>query len=147
MEIAMRKIIITSLLAIGLTAGMVYAHGSGYGGRMMGPGMMGGGYGGQMMGPGMMGGGYGGQMMGPGMMGAYGNCPCSYWFGQHYQSNEGYQKFMKDTVGIRKELNNKHFEYREARRNPNTTREQLNSIEKEMFNLEKQLQEKAQQYR
>jgi hypothetical protein len=166
MEEDMKKSIIFSCLIIILTAGLVYAHGNGwgggqqgqmrgpgmmgggYGGQMMGPGMMGGGYGGPMMGPGMRGGGYGGQMMGPGMMGGnFGSCPCGAWFGQNYQNNDAYQKFMDDTVDLRKELNNKRFEYSEMMRNPNASPEDRSSLEKEIFNLQQQLQEKASQYR
>jgi hypothetical protein len=145
-----RSIMFTCLIVI-LTAGIAYAHGNGWGGgpqgQMRGPGMMGGGYGGQMMGPGMMGGGYGGQMMGPGMRGGnFGSCPCGAWFGQNYQNNNAYHKFMDDTVDLRKELNSKEFEYAEMMRNPNTTQEEIASLEKEIFNLQQQLQEKARQY-
>ncbi len=147
----MKKSIILSCLIVILTAGFVYAHGNDWGGgqqgQMRGPGMMGGGYGGQMMGPGMMGGGYGGQMMGPGTReGNFGSCPCGAWFGQNYQNNDAYHKFMDDTVDLRKELNSKRFEYTEMMRNPNTSREEIASLEKEIFNLQQQLQDKARQY-
>jgi len=168
----MKKSIIFSCLMIILTAGFVNAHGNhgnGWGGgqqgQMRGPGMMGGGYGGQMMGPGMMGGGQQGQMMGPGMMGGgygggyggqmmgpgtrggnFGSCPCGAWFGQNYQNNDAYHKFMDDTVDLRKELNGKRFEYAEMMRNPNTSREEIASLEKEIFNLQQQLHDKARQY-
>ena len=147
----MKKSIIISCLMIILTAGFVYAHGNGWGGgwhgQMRGPEMMGGGYGGQMMGPGMMGG-YGGQMMGPGARGGnFGSCPCGAWFGQNYQSNDAYQKFIEDTVDLRKELNSKQFEYSEMMRNPNANREEIGSLEREIIDLQQQLQEKASQYR
>lgn len=146
-----KSIIFTCLITI-LSAGFTYAHGNGWGGgpqgQMRGPEMMGGGYGGQMMGPGTRGRGYGSQMMGPGMKGGnFGSCPCGAWFGQNYQNNDAYQKFMDDTVDLREELNSKRFEYMEMMRNPNLSREEIGSAEKEIFNLQQQLQEKASQYR
>ncbi len=147
----MKKMIIAAVLAVGLaTAGMVYAHGGyGYGGYgmggygMMGPGYGYGGYG--MMGPGMMGGGYGNGYACPGYGGGYGN-------GGGYGSawNNGWntpnnQKFLDDTVQLRKQLNDKRFEYQEALRNPNTTREQLAKIEKDMIDLQAKISDKAQQ--
>ena len=148
----MKKVIIASILVVGLATGFAYAHnnnwggqGQRYGGHMMGG--YGGNYGG-MMGPGMMGG-YGGGMMGPGMMGGYGgengDCPGAAYFGQDGWNSEPHQKFLEDTVGLRKELNDKAFEYTEAQRNPNTTREQLAAIEKEVIDIRTKLQEKAEQ--
>jgi hypothetical protein len=85
-----------------------------------------GGYG---MGPGMMGQGMMGRgMMGQGMMGR----------GYHSQSPEC-QKFYDETVGIRKELNNKRFEYFEAARNPKTTGEALTKLEKEVRELQENI--------
>ncbi len=160
----MKKAILATALILGLaTAGLVYAHGGGYGGGygtgggygMMGPGYgMGGGYG--MMGPGYgMGGGYG--MMGPGygMGGGYGmmgyggySCPGYGWNrGQNGWNNERTQKFLNDTVQLRKQLNDKEFMYREALRNPNTTRENLAKIEKDIIDLRTQIYNKAQQER
>lgn len=129
----MKKIIISSLLIIGLAAGFAYAHksGHGYGGHMMGPGMMG---------PGMMGGGYG--MMG----GGYGNCPGASGYGQGWD-NQSQQKFLDETAGLRREMHNKRFEYMEAQRNPNTTRGELAEIEKEIYDIQAKIQEKAQQLR
>jgi hypothetical protein len=138
----MKKIIIGSILVIGLATGYAYAHGNGWGG----------GYGGHMMGNGghMMG--YSGHMMGyggQGMMGNngdYTNCPGAAYFGENGWNSKGHQKFLDDTVNLRKELSNKRFEYQEAYRNPNTTKEQLASIEDKIIDIEKQLQSKAQQY-
>jgi len=140
----MKKALIASILVVGLAAGFAFAHGNGgFGGR---------GWGGHMMGPGMMGGSY--EMMGPGMMGSgmkggygsgYGNCPGASYFGQDGWNSEPHQKFLEDTVGLRKELNDKRFEYAEAQRNPETTREQLAAIEKEVIDIRTQLQEKAEQ--
>lgn len=145
----MKKIILASVLALGLaTAGLVYAHGggNGYGG---GYNMMGGG------GYGMMGGGYGG--MGPGMMGGYGwnggynSGPDADGFGPNGQQNgwnsENNQKFLDDTVQLRREMNDKRFEYHEAMRNPKTTRAQLAVLEKAMIDLRYKIAEKADQFR
>ena len=142
----MKKAIIASILIVGLAAGFAFAHGNGgFGGR---------GWGGHMMGPGMMGS-YG--MNGPGMMygsgggfrgsygGGYGDCPGASYFGSDGWNSEPHQKFLEDTVGLRKELNDKRFEYAEAHRNPETTREQLAAIEKEVIDIRTQLQEKAEQ--
>ena len=122
-------------------------YGNGYG---MGPGMMGyGGYGnGYGMGPGMMGyGGYGNGygMMGPGMMGYGGryNSPRQGWNAPRGWDPQQQQKFLNDTVQLRKELNEKRFEYFEAQRNPNTSREQLISIEKQIQDLQAKLYDKA----
>ena len=118
------------------------------GGMMKGLGMQSGMMGqgsGSMMGQGMMGSG----MMGPGMMGGYsggyGDCPGAAYFGPDGWNSESHQKFLEDTVGLRKELNDKGFEYAEAQRNPNTNREQLASIEKEIIDIRTKLQEQAEQ--
>lgn len=95
-----------------------------YGGRIMGPGMMGG-YG---MGQGMMGS-YG---MGPGMMGP-----------GYYNQNEECQKFLDETAGLRKELSNKRFEYREALRNPKITQETETKLRKEINELQEEISKKA----
>lgn len=140
----MKKAIIASILVVGLAAGFAFAHGNGgfggrgWGGHMMGPGMMG---------PGMMGGSYG--MMGPGMRGGYGggygDCPGAAYSGQDGWNSEPHQKLLNDTVGLRKDLNDKLFEYAEAQRNPETTREQLAAIEKQVIDIRTQLQDKAEQ--
>ena len=148
----MKKILIATVLAIGLATAGSYAYsqgnenGSGYG-MMSGGGygmMSGGGYG-------MMGGGYGGYGMGPGMMYSYGDNGGGYnhrgatGFGQNGWSSEQYQKFMNDTVDLRKEMNNKRFEYQEALRNPKTTRQQLSKMEKEMIDLRDKINDMAPQ--
>lgn len=130
----MKKIIVGSILVIGLAAGFAYAHsGNGWGG----------GYGDHMMG-------YGGHgMIGPGMMGyggGYANCPGAAYFSENGRNSEVHQQFLEDTVSLRKELNDKRFEYQEAQRSPNATRDQLASIENEIIDIEKQLRSKAQQY-
>lgn len=136
----MKKIIIASVLIVGLAAGFAYSHGNGragYGNHMMGSGygMMGGGYG-------MMGGGYG-MMGGSGGEGSYNDCPGAASFGQGGWNSEPHQKFLEETVDLRKEMNDKRFEFMEAQRNPNTNREQLAEIEKEIIDLRTKLSAKA----
>jgi hypothetical protein len=136
----MKKIIIASVLIVGLAAGFAYSHGTGragYGNNMMGSsyGMMGGGNG--MMGSGN------GMMGGNGGEGNYYDCPGAASFGQGGWNSEPHQKFLEETVGLRKEMNDKRFDYMEAQRNPNTSREQLAEIEKEMIDLRTQLSAKA----
>ncbi len=139
----MKKIIIASILVVGLAAGFAYAHGNGNG-----YGMRGGNHG--MMGSnsGMMGGNYG--MMGgnTGMMGGgQFDCPGANFYGQNSWSNESQQKFLEETTGIRKQMNDKRFEYLEAQRAPETTNQKLADIEKEMIDMHTQLEDKAKQYR
>lgn len=107
----------------------------GQGGYGMGPGMMrrGGMMGGYGMGPGMMHG-YGGYGMGPGMMGP-----------GYYQQSEACQKFLDENAGLRKELNNKRFEYFEAVRNPKTTPDAAAKLEKELRELQEKIYAKAPQ--
>ena len=114
------------------SAGTSSMMGNGMMGRgMMGRGMMGGMMGRGMMGNGMMGNG----MMGNGMMG-------NGMMGRYYHSEEC-QKFLDDTVGLRKELYNKRFEYSEAYRNPKTTPEAIVKLEREIFDLQKQIYAKT----
>ncbi len=119
--------------------------GTGYGGGYgMGPGMMGRGYGGGPgwgggygMGPGMMGQGYGGGYgMGPGWGARQG-------YGQDYGQSEECQKYFDESAGMRKELNNKRFDYFEALRNPKTKPEQVSKLEKEIWELQKEIYSKA----
>jgi len=128
----MKKVIIGSLLVIGLAAGFAYAHGNNWGNRWNG---------GHMMGHGMMGagGGYGGH-------GGYANCPGAVYFGKDGWNSKGHRQYLEDTAGLRRELNNKHFEYQETRRSPNSSGDQLASLEKEINAIEQQLREKARQY-
>lgn len=171
----MKKIFLTAVLAVGLAAGgWAYARGNGYSYGMIGNGsyammggggMMGGGYGSRGGGYGMMGGGgYGSRGGGYGMMGGggYGSMGGGYGNGG-YQGNSGYsdrgrtnqnamtseqnRRFLNATVGLRRELNEKRFEYREAQRNPNTSRQQLSKLENEIDNLQAQLNRKAEEYR
>jgi len=110
----MKKKFIASVLALGLVAGIAYAHNGGYG------------------------------------MGGYANCPGAAAFtnnGNNSWDSASHQKFLNDTVELRQEMNNKRFEYMEARRNPNAGRDQLAAIEKELNDIQLRLQQKAQQYR
>lgn len=123
-------LVVISLLAVGT---LVYAHGTGYGGGQMGQGygghMMGSGYGGHMgqgYGGHMMGSGYGGHMIGPG--------------GALHDEN---QEFLEETAGLRKELYDKKFEYREALRNPDTKLETITKLEREMQGIREKIREKA----
>lgn len=155
----MKNSILASVLAIGIaTAGLSYAYGGegcGWGDsndmmdRGEGWGMMSDDYGG--MGPGMMGGGRSG--MGPGMMDnqrAYNNSLGGVRFGPNGSQNgwtsENYQKFMNDTVQLRKEMHDKRFDYQEARRDPKTTKAQLAEFEKAVIDLRYKIAEKADQY-
>jgi hypothetical protein len=109
----------------------------GYG---MGSGMMGG-MGQGMMGPGgcdMMGGG-----MGTGMMGHHQMMHGSGSSGMMGEvSSEEQQKFLNDTVDLRKKLMMKRFDYREASRNPETKPETFKEIKKDMWELQKQITDK-----
>jgi len=138
------------MMGYGMGPGMMGYGGYGmmdYGGcGMMGRRMMGYGMGPGMMGPGMMG--YG---MGPGMMG-YGGCGMmgrgmmGYGMGQGmtgYGAKE-YQAFLDDTVDLRRKLHNKKFEYFEASRNPDTKRETVTKLEKEIWELQREIYEKQQ---
>jgi hypothetical protein len=133
--------------------------GSGIMGYGMGQGMMG--YGGcGMMGPGAMGyGGYGmmgrhqmmhgmGYGMGQGMAG-YGGCGMmGHGMGpgmMHGYDSDTYEKFMNDTKDLRKKLHDKKFEYYEAVRQPDITREDVSKIEKEMWEIKKNINDKWQQ--
>ena len=99
----MKKFLIAMVLVVGLaTAGFVYARGGGYG--MGGCGMNGYGMGGPgMMGPGMMDG-YCGNGPNP-------NCPGAVGYGPDGWNSEKHQKFLDATVELRKQMNDKRFEY------------------------------------
>jgi hypothetical protein len=89
-------------------------------------------------GPGWWGGGH---MMGPGMYATGWNCgggpgAC---FGPY-----GYdEKFLNETRDLRKQLHEKRFEYFEALRDPNTKPETITELQKEIFELQQKLYEKA----
>jgi hypothetical protein len=130
----MKKIIIASFFAVSLAAGFVYAnetttnhssHGNATNSE-------------QMHSQGMMGG--RGMMGGHGMMGATDQQNCSYGCSGvsaangHMQNVEN-QKFMDDTVNLRKQMHSLRFDYMEAHRNPATSKEDLNALQQQMSEL------------
>lgn len=143
----MKKVITASILVLAMAAGSAYAYGHGYGMRGHGKGWSGysqsgspcGGFGG----PGMMGQGRG--MRGAGFTGNPADCPRGYWGNQPAWTVEQRQQFLDATVDLRKQMNAKQFELREARRNPSTTPDQLGTLQKELIDLRTQLDTKAQQ--
>ncbi len=150
MKTNMKKIGITSIMAIGLIAGTALAqqaqtttkqpHQQMHGNMMNTGCMMKGG----MMGmPGNMGSG----MMAGGMMGMHGNMMggrgnwgmgCNGMMGgmiMNRMTPDQQQAFMDQTVDLRKQMMEKRFTYMEAMRNPSTTPQELAAIEKEMLEL------------
>ncbi len=121
----MKRLLVTltvvAILAIGAVA---FAYGPGWWG------------GGPMMGSGYetaycYGPGYG---MGPGYMMGWGT----------YTGPYGYdQKFLDETRDLRKQLNEKRFEYFEALRNPETPTETITKLQKEITELQQKIFEKA----
>jgi len=71
-------------------------------------------------------GGYGGHMMGPG-----------------YSGSMADTKFLDETAHLRKELHEKKFEYFEASRNPETDPAALTKLEKELYDIQSKIREKA----
>lgn len=128
----MKKIIVGSILVVGLATGFAYAHG---GNNWGGSQMMGGGphYG--MMGPGMMG------------NGGYNTCPGANWSGQTPLTDEDYQKYMDQTAEMRKQMHDLRFKYMEAYRKPDTTQKNLMQIEQEMNDLRSKMFEISEQLR
>ena len=122
----MKKIVIAALLAVAAAAGFAYAHG-GYGNGMYG-------YGNHMM--------DGYPMMGPGMTGGAYGCPMTAWTGSNAAAGQ-YDKFLDNTVSLRKQLHDAEFNYYEARRDPNTNPERLQAMEKEISELQAGLQEQV----
>ena len=125
----------------GMMGGFGMGPGMMMGGCGMGPGMMDG-YG---MGPGMMGNyGYG---MGPKMMGGRHGCgqhmrsDC-YGYGRSQEDHEKFRKVMDETREMRKKLVLLQFDYREMLRNPDTTLKEKMEMERKMFELQQQIQEK-----
>ncbi len=140
----MKKVIIGSILVVGLTAGLVFAHGNGYGFRGNGGSHMGGnGY--------HKGGGYG--MMGQGMMGNYGgnggwgntNCLGASKLGPKTWNSENQQKFFEETVELRKQMHEKRFELNEAARGSQVDADKLAQLEKEMIDIRTKIQKKAEE--
>lgn len=114
----MKKILSGIAVLLIISAGaLAFAHGpGGWGGHMKGPG-----YSGHMAGSG-----YGGMFM-----------------GLSGRGNGTDQVFLNETADLRKELHNKKFEYFEARRDPKTTMETLSKLEKEIYEIQSMIREKA----
>lgn len=114
MKKALGTLTVVTVLAIGVAA---YA----------GPGFWSGGH--------MTGYGYGsGYGMGPGMMG----------YGEHmYGRSSNNRKFLDETADLRKELNNKRFEYFGAIRDPETGSKTITELEQDISSIQEQLYEKS----
>lgn len=117
----MKKILISSVLIVGLATGLAYAHGNNWGGHMMGGGSN----------YGMMGG-----MMGPQMMDDDdGGCPGAGWSGQDDGSQKNYQEYLDKTRDLRRQMHELRFDYMEAYRAPNPDKATLLKIEQQMTDL------------
>jgi len=130
----MKKILISSVLIVGLATGLAYAHGNNWGGHMMGGGSN----------YGMM-----GSMMGPQMMDGddYGNCPGAGWYGRDDESRKNYQEYLDKTSDLRKQMHDLRFDYMEAYRAPNPDKatllkieQQMNDLRLKMLDIEKQIE-------
>ncbi len=151
-----KRTVIASMLAIGLVTGTAIAHvgtnttnqpyrqmhGNMMDGCMINGGMMG--MRGNMMGGGMMG--MHGNMMGNGMWneGNWG-MGCAGMMGgtmMYRMTPAQQQAFMDQTADLRKQMMEKRFTYMEAMRNPNTTPQQLASVEKDMLDLRTKMMDK-----
>lgn len=113
----MKKIIIASLLAVGLAAGIAYGHGKGN----------------------YHGGGH--HMTGPRGMGS-GNCAGYVWSGVNGFDIDN-QEFLEATVSLHRQLHLKRFEFMEASRNAKTPPAQLAELEKEIIDLGALIEDKA----
>ena len=86
----------------------------------------------RMGGPGMMG-------WGPGRGYGWGRGPDMWGYHYNKRFTEVCQKFMDETVALRKEFFNKRFDYYEALRNPKTGTETLSKLEAEMADLNQKI--------
>jgi hypothetical protein len=121
-------IAILAAAALFVIGALAYAHGTGGGG--WGGGHMMDGYGGHMMGQG-----HGGHMMGQG-------------YGGHMMDSRGSgygadKQFLDETADLRKDLHDKKFEYFEASRNPETDPAALTKLERELYEIQSKIREKA----
>ena len=121
-------IAVLAAAALFVIGAMAYSHGTGAGGS--GGGHMMGGYGGHMMEQG-----YGGHMMGQGYSG-------------HMMDRKGPghgtdKEFLDKTADLRKDLHEKKFEYFEASRNPETDPAMLTKLDKELYEIQSKIREKA----
>jgi hypothetical protein len=123
---------IAALLVVGA---MAYAHGPGAGGWGGGH-MMGQGYGGHM------GQGYGGHM-GQGSGGHMGQGYGGHMMGRDSAGYDTDKKFLDETAGMRRDLHDKKFEYFEATRDPEKNHDKLTKLEKEIYEIQSKIREKA----
>lgn len=120
--------------------GAMQGYGMGYG--MMGPGAM------QGYGMGGMMGGYGGDCgMTGGMMGNYGHGAMhgyglGYGMGGKYPANEEELRFLTETRELRREIHIKKFDYKEAMRNPESSRKKVGKLAGELWELKQKLYNK-----
>lgn len=85
---------------------------------------------------------HGGKHMGDGMSGHMMEGCCDK--GQMMGHDEvAIKKFLDDTYALRKGLDEKIFEYREAARNPDTTLETITKLERQMRGLREEIRDKA----
>ena len=120
--------IIVIVLTVGIAA-VAFAHGwngSGYGGYMMGPGMMG-------YGPG-----YGGHMMGYGPDG-YGNLSPR----DAAKLEQSQQEFLNDTSDLRNSIQEKQFALNQEIQQTNPDRDKITNLQKELSQLESRFEQKA----
>ena len=153
-------IVILAITFIVAAAGLAFAHGGyggGYGGHMMGPGMMGSNYDGYMMGSG-----YGGYMMGPGMMGpGYGGSMMGYGYGPYANggnrwgnlSREQADKFQASqehfynaTRDLRQKLYDKQFALNSELNSGAPDQSRALELQKEVSKLRSELDQKILQH-
>jgi Spy/CpxP family protein refolding chaperone len=139
--------IIAFVAATGMVS-MAFAHGGGdgddYGGHM--------GYGGYMMGPGMMGYGYD---MGPGMMGygpgygrwGRGGNAANISREDSIKLQQARDKFIDETRPLRNEIQDKQFALNDALDSANPDKAKVTDLQKEISQLQSQYDQKALAYR
>ena len=92
------------------------------------------------MGPGMMDG--RGSGTGSGMMGGNGDGMGTEMMGGYFSQSPECQEFYNQTVDLRKELNEKRFDYFETKRNPTAT-EEATRLEQDIKELREKISAKA----
>lgn len=107
----------------------------------------------------MGGGGYDGNHMGDSYGGSHmvdgyeGNSMGSGYRGNQYMARDGRlnsqerTQFYDETADLRRQLNSKRFDYEEVRRNPNTSRDDLFQIEREIRDIMYQINDRSRQFR
>ncbi|WP_028580660.1 hypothetical protein [Desulfogranum japonicum] len=139
----MKKTIIAATLGFCIIAGYAYARGGHGWNSWHGQGACG--YYNDQIGQGNM---MGQRGMGCGF-GMRGNGSCAFYSGQNarpmmWQDSATQQKFFQETLSLRKELHSKRFDLREARRNPQSTPEQIGALEKQIIDLQTKISQKVQ---